>query len=172
MSNAIAIVGLFAQPNPLVKRSCNNESIIIHRKNSFVELFDCKIEIETDGCIYVTAADNITEKAGQNISAQAGQNISETAGQNINEAPGKDISEKAWQNINAEAGQDINLKCINLTVEASGEITFKAPKVIIEGDLDVKGDINITGDIEHDGDMICLSSDEILMSFLSRMQGL
>ena len=44
LTNAIAIVGLFAQPNPLVRRAYDNESIIIQREETFIEIYDGKIE--------------------------------------------------------------------------------------------------------------------------------
>jgi len=56
ITNAIALVGFFSQPNPLVRRAHDNESIIIQRENSYVELFDKRIEIDTDGDIGITAA--------------------------------------------------------------------------------------------------------------------
>ena len=79
LTNAIAIVGLFAKPNPIVSRACENKSIIIQRENSFTEWFDKKIEVETDGDICVTAADNISINSGTNIEITASANIIITA---------------------------------------------------------------------------------------------
>ena len=64
ITNAIALVGFFSAPNPHVARSDANESIIIQRANTFVELFDAKIEIKTDGDIYVEAAKKIDVESG------------------------------------------------------------------------------------------------------------
>ena len=64
ISNAIALVGLFSVPNPHVKRSDVNESIIIQRAETFIEFFDGKIEIETNGDIYVKAASKIEVESG------------------------------------------------------------------------------------------------------------
>ena len=122
LTNAIAFVGFFAQPNPLVKRACDNESIIIQRENSFVELFDKKIEVETDGDIYITAADNITEEAGQNICIKAGQNKSVEAGVNITVEAGVDVIMEAGADVTVKAGG-------NMTLEAAGEMTLKAANI-------------------------------------------
>ena len=67
LSNAFCVPGFFAKPNPLVKRAYDNQSIIIQRKNSFVELFDRKIGVKTDGDIIVEAAANITITANANM---------------------------------------------------------------------------------------------------------
>ena len=100
------MVGFFAEPNPHVKRACDNESIIIQRENTFIELFDKKIEIYTDGDIY--------EKADLTINVEAGI----------------DINVKAGVNINVEAGTDINVKAgNNITMEAANNITLKAPRI-------------------------------------------
>ena len=71
LSNAYAVPGFFSRPNPLVRRAYDNESIIIQRKNSFVELFDKKIEVETDGDIHMKAANDITITAGNHIQLTA-----------------------------------------------------------------------------------------------------
>jgi len=47
ISNAIAVVGFFAHPNPLVKRSHDNESIIIQCGDTFIELCDGTIKLNT-----------------------------------------------------------------------------------------------------------------------------
>jgi len=45
MTSAIALVGLFRQPNPLVRRACDNESVILQRGNTFIEIYPNKIHI-------------------------------------------------------------------------------------------------------------------------------
>jgi len=44
--NAIALVGLFAKANPIAKRASDNESIIVQREETFVEIYDGKFETE------------------------------------------------------------------------------------------------------------------------------
>ena len=44
LTNAYAIIGMPSKPNPLVGRSCDNESIIVQREETFIEVFDGKIE--------------------------------------------------------------------------------------------------------------------------------
>ena len=106
ISNAAALVGFFAEPNPHVKRACENESIIIQRENTFIELFDKKIEIFTDGDIYGEADLSINFEAGI------------------------DIKVKAGANIEAEAGADIAVKAAgNMTLEAGGIMTLRAPRI-------------------------------------------
>ena len=114
LTNAVAIVGLFAEPNPLIKRATDNESIIVQRENTFIELFDKKIEIYTDGNIFETADENITTVAGQNISTTAGQNIDETAGLNITITAGKDITIKAAGDMKLTADGKMFLKATEI----------------------------------------------------------
>lgn len=45
LSNAFAIVGLFAKPNELAKRAQENQSIIIQRHKTFVEIYDGQVEM-------------------------------------------------------------------------------------------------------------------------------
>lgn len=45
LSNAFAIVGLFAKPNEHAKRAQENQSIIIQREKTFVEIYDGQIEM-------------------------------------------------------------------------------------------------------------------------------
>lgn len=45
LTNSIALVGLFSKPNQLVQRAHDNESIIIQREETFIELYDGKIEM-------------------------------------------------------------------------------------------------------------------------------
>ena len=106
ISNAVAFVGFFAKPNPHVKRACDNESIIIQREKTFIELFDKKIEIYTDGDIYKEADLTINIEAGTDINVKAGANITVEAG--------ADISVKAGGDITIEAGGDITLKASNI----------------------------------------------------------
>jgi len=72
ISNAIALVGFFAKPNPLVRRACDNESIIVQREETFVEVFDGKIESlvkhkDTGVNAYHLMVDGITSIATLNI---------------------------------------------------------------------------------------------------------
>ena len=153
LSNAIAIVGLFADPNPLVQRSYDNESIIIQRENSFAEFFDKKIEIETDGDIFITAVDNIYVEAGQNIEIEAGQKITVNAGQNITVKAGQSIEIEAGESITVEAGENITIeaaenikvKCKKISIEAEESITMKAPTMQIESTISHDGSMSTSG---------------------------
>jgi len=79
ISNAVAVAGFFAEPNPHIKRACENESIIIQLNDTFVELSADKIEIHTDGDVCEEAAININIKAGANITVEAAGNVGVTA---------------------------------------------------------------------------------------------
>jgi len=68
ISNAVAIIGFFAKPNPHVKRACDNESIIVQREETFIEIYDGKIEAlvkheETGVNAYHLMVDGITSEA-------------------------------------------------------------------------------------------------------------
>jgi len=45
ITNSIAMVGFFPSPNPLVQRAYDNQSILIQRDETFVELHDGKLEV-------------------------------------------------------------------------------------------------------------------------------
>ena len=61
MQNAVAIPGLFARPNPLVRRAHDNESIIIQREGSFIEMFGSgAMDIHAMGAMTITSATSIT----------------------------------------------------------------------------------------------------------------
>ena len=63
LSNAVAIVGMFSKPNLLMRRACDNDSIIIQREGTFIELTTQNINME--------AAGNIVMKAGAGITMSA-----------------------------------------------------------------------------------------------------
>ena len=46
LQNAVAFTGLFAEPNPHVQRASDNESIIIQRNDSFMEIFGTTGQID------------------------------------------------------------------------------------------------------------------------------
>jgi len=88
ISNAIAIVGFFARSNPHVVRACENKSIIIQRAETFIELHDQLIEVETDGDISTNAAKSVTVNAGTTININASSDITVlSASQVIVQAP-------------------------------------------------------------------------------------
>ena len=99
ITNAIAVVGFFSTPNPHVTRSDSNESIIIQRAETFIELFDAKIEIYTDGDIFKEADLDINMEAGKdmNITVKANTTINTTGETNINSVGNTNI---AGANIN------------------------------------------------------------------------
>ena len=141
ISNAVALTGFFAEPNPLVKRACDNGSIIIQRENTFIELFDKKIEIYTDGDIYgeadlsinMEAGIDINVEAGANINIEAGANISAEAGADVTIEAAADIKETASVNIKIEAGANIDIKAgADMTFEAGGDITMKAQNINLD----------------------------------------
>jgi len=93
ITNAIAVIGFFAQPNPLIKRACENESIIIQRANNFIELFENKTEIVVEGTEIVIEPEKITMNtvdvvinADGNIDMIAGGDINITAAGNITDS--------------------------------------------------------------------------------------
>ena len=114
ISNAVAVVGFFAKPNPLVKRACDNESIIIQREETFVELFDKKIEIYTDGDICEKADLTIDTEAGIDINVKAGVNIRMKAGAQVDIEADEDVSVKAGGNMTLEAAGNMTLKATNI----------------------------------------------------------
>jgi len=110
ITNAVAVVGFFSEPNPLVKRACDNKSIIIQREETFIELFDKKIEVYTDGDIYEEADLTINSEAGIDINIKAGADIAVEAGGDVSVTAGGNISVTADGNMALEAAGDITLK--------------------------------------------------------------
>ena len=86
MTNAIAVVGLFSTPNPHVARSDANESIIVQRANTYIELFDAKIDVYTDGKLYVKADGIIDVESGSDTVVRVLGNA------NINVAGNTDVT--------------------------------------------------------------------------------
>lgn len=81
LQNAIAIPGMFAKVNPLVKRAYDNQSIILQRKEIYVELFDKRIEGYTDGDIDIEADENIDITSGANLTINVtGNTVIQTTG--------------------------------------------------------------------------------------------
>ena len=122
LTNAFALVGLHPKPNPLVKRAYDNESIIVQRKETFIEWFDKKIEVYTDGDIYGKADLTINVEAGIDINVKAGVNITVKAGADIEIEAGGNVTVEAGGDVIVEAGGD-------MTLEAAGDMTLKAANI-------------------------------------------
>ena len=87
LQNAVAITGLFAKPNPLVKRASENESIIIQRVNTYIELFGTtgQINVYATGDINLETGKNLNIKVAGDMTVDVSGNITTTAGGNIQE---------------------------------------------------------------------------------------
>jgi hypothetical protein len=101
LTNAVVLVGMFSKPNELAQRAQTNESIIVQRNDSFVELYG------TTGQIDVKAT-----------------------GGDINIETDKNINVKAAQNITITADGTLDIKSTGaMTVESAASITLKAPRI-------------------------------------------
>ena len=127
LTNAVAIPGLFAKPNPHAKRACENESIIIQRESVFVELFDKRIEIYSDGDICGKADANITLAAGVDVSISAKANITITAGADATITTAGDATITT-------AGDTTVTSLGDVAVDAGGDASVTA-----KGNVNVKG---------------------------------
>ena len=105
LTNAVCFMGLFAEPNPLVQRAYDNESIIIQREETYTEWIDQKIDVYTDGSIFEKADVNINTEAGADINIKAGAVINITAGTDVNIQAGGNISMSAGGAITLTASQ-------------------------------------------------------------------
>jgi hypothetical protein len=56
MTNAIAIVGLFARPNPLVAEACADNAVVISSSGARIKICNGITEIISAGDISVTAS--------------------------------------------------------------------------------------------------------------------
>ena len=81
LQNAFCMTGLAPKPNPLVRRAHDNESIIIQRDKSYVEIYGTtgQIDIYATGDINLETGKNLNIKVGGNITTTVGGDIRETA---------------------------------------------------------------------------------------------
>jgi hypothetical protein len=124
LTNSIALVGLFSKPNELCKRAQDNESIIVQRKDTYIEIYGTteQIDVFAKGDINVETEKNINVKAAMDINVEAAQNITVKAAQNI------DV--KAAQNITITADGTLDIKSTGpMTVTSDASITMKAPRI-------------------------------------------
>ena len=89
LSNAYAIVGAFAKPNPLIAEACADDAIIIDKSGH-------RVKLKQSGDIEVTGV-NVTIKAQGDVSINAGGNIS-MKGTNVSASADKVISLSAPSN--------------------------------------------------------------------------
>ena len=110
MQNAIAIPGLFAKPNPLVKRAHDNESIIIQRDDSFIELFGTtgQIDIFATDDINVETEKDLNVKAANDIIVEAAANIKITANANL------DIKSVGAMTVNSDTSIAVTAPIVNI----------------------------------------------------------
>jgi hypothetical protein len=92
LTNSIAIVGLFSKPNELCQRAQDNESIIVQREDTFIEMYDGKIETkvrhkETAVDSYYLMVDAIADTAM--LSVKSNSDDKETVKINIDGNEGK-----------------------------------------------------------------------------------
>ena len=110
LTNAYAIVGMPSQPNPHVRRAYDNESIIVQRESTFIELFDKRIEVHTNGNIAVEADVNINMEAGVDINITAKSNITITANANITITANANTIINTTGETNITSGGSCNIK--------------------------------------------------------------
>ena len=141
LTNAVAVVGLFSKPNPLVQRAYDNESIIIQRGETFVELYDGKIEMlvkheETDVEAYHLMIDG---EAGTLDFTVKSLDDEQTAHLSIDGNTG-DIELETEGSITVRAAKNINISAqaaltINsggpMTITSGASITMRAPMISI-----------------------------------------
>jgi hypothetical protein len=108
LQNAIAFTGLFAKSNPLVQRAADNESIIVQRDGSFVEIYG------TTGQIDVYATDDINAKTEKNLNVKAAA----------------DINVEAAANIKITADANLDIKSTGpMTLSSGASIRMAAPRI-------------------------------------------
>ena len=124
MQNAVFVPGLFAKYNPLVKRAHENESIIIQRDDSYVELYGTtgQIDIYATGDINAETEKNMNITVAQNLTAKIGQNADVTVGQNATVDVG--------QNLDITVNGNTNIKSTGpITITSDDSITLTAPRI-------------------------------------------
>jgi len=99
LTNAVALVGLFSQPNPLVKEACDDDAVIIEKDGERIRLKKGEIciqdtagqsitltpdavtltvnslAIQASGAVTVQAAGSATVQASGNVEVNAGGNV-------------------------------------------------------------------------------------------------
>ncbi|MDR1558712.1 MAG: hypothetical protein LBS84_03245 [Clostridiales bacterium] len=175
LQNCVAIPGLFAKPNQLVKRADEHKSIIIQREDTFAELYDGKLEStvkhkDAGSDTYYLMVDGIAdtlefkvkdlggkETVSVSIDGNAGQVDVKTTG-DINVETEKNISVKAAQNISVESAQNISVEAAqNIDVKAAQNMEAKtAQNITITADAKL--------DIKSTGAMTLTSADSITLT--------
>ncbi|MDR1687266.1 MAG: hypothetical protein LBS21_01480 [Clostridiales bacterium] len=114
LTNAVAVVGLFVKPNPLIKEACTDDSLIVEKDGQRLRL--------------KTGETYIRDTFGQSITLTP--KAIDLKGANINLTAESDISLTAKGNINIKAEGAVNIEVsgtkIGLTsggVEINGDIT-------------------------------------------------
>ena len=73
LSNAIAIVGLFAKPNPLVKTACDNDALIIEKDGQSIMLSSSAVTMKVNSLV-VQSSGNVSFSVGGSMTLN-GANI-------------------------------------------------------------------------------------------------
>jgi hypothetical protein len=118
LTEAICIPGLFAKPNPVVKKALDDEAIILQLQDTFVEIKKDDIILDSQKTLNVRTLDKVTVNAAKDV----------------------DVLSAAKVNITAD---EINLTG---TVKIVGDVEITGDESIV-GDASVTGEISATEDV-------------------------
>ena len=125
LSNAIAVVGLFVKPNPLVKEACDDDALIIEKDGERVRLKKGETYVRdtagqsitlTPDAVTVIANNAVVQSSGDvcieadgNLTAEVGGSVSITAPGNVDITGDVSITGKLTATVDVAAGS-ISLK--------------------------------------------------------------
>ncbi len=95
LSNAIAIIGMFSRPTPLIKEACEDNSLIIEKDGERLRLKKGETYIRDTAGQSITMTPNATTMVVNNLIIKSKGNIDITAAGNITTIAGGNIKENA-----------------------------------------------------------------------------
>ena len=139
LSNAVAVVGLFVKPNPLVKEACGDNSLIIEKDGERVRLKKGETYVRDTAGQSITLTPNAVTVIANNVVVKASGNASIQAGGDASVEAGGNAAVKASGNAGIQAGGGVS-------ITAPGAMTITG-NVAITGNMSATGDLTATGDV-------------------------
>jgi len=118
LSNAIALVGLFVKPNPLVKEACDDDALIIEKDGERVRLKKGETYIRDTNDQSITLTPNAVTVIAKNAVVNA-------SGDATVKADGK-MEVESGESMTLKAGGNFTLNAANATVNAAGQWVTQA----------------------------------------------
>ena len=141
LSNAVAVVGLFSKPNPLVKEACADNSLIIEKDGERVRLKKGESYIRDTAGQSITLTPEAITIVANNAVVNVGGNAKVDVSGNASLQTGGSVSVNAGGNMSIVG---------NVSIAGTLSIASSTPTGMA---LSASGSISTTGDISTDGNV-------------------